>query len=297
MEMIKINTETCSLCGTCQAICFRHLIKLENKRVDASLADSFCAHCGQCQAVCPTGALVHTGMEQEGFRPLPSQYVPGAGGPDKAEAFIDFLSTRRSQRNFKKKPVPDEYLNLIIRACERAPSSSNDACLGLVIIRNREMLDNLSLMAGRHLYDSCTGVISRLEAMAREAPLDEAQANELERARKLARFIDSAPPGQDPILYQAPVALFVHSSPYTNFPKENAMVAAHSALLAAHALGLGTCYISLMARAANENRAIQHILQTPPENQVHAVIAMGHPKYRYQRTTPARPLPVKFVGD
>ena len=75
------------------------------------------------------------------------------------------------------------------------------------------------------------------------------------------------------------------------------MVAAHTAMLTAHALGLGTCYISLMARAANEQPGIKEGLMVPPENEVHAVIALGYPRYKYRSTTPPRKIPVRFVGE
>ena len=291
MNQIQVDPEKCKLCGTCEAVCFRHLIKIKKDRVDASTADQHCAFCGQCQAVCPTGALVHTKMDQDGFKP-----IKGGTGID-AETLTGFFRSRRSHRNFKPAPIPDELISTIARSCCYAPSSSNDSCLGLVIVRNQDKLRELGLMAARHLDASASEAITRCEDMAQTGPLETRQANELERAQKLARFLNSAPPDQDPILYHAPLAVFVHSSPYTNFPKENAMVAAHTAMLTAHALGLGACYISLMARAANEQPRIKDELQVPAENEIHAVIAMGYPKYRYARTTPARTIPIQFIGD
>ena len=281
----------CCLCGTCEAVCFRHLIKTGAEKVDASLAELYCAECGQCQAVCPTGALIHSGMEQGGFVAIEKKTGLNAG------ALIELLKTRRSHRNFKTDPVSEDLITHITQSCSYAPSSSNDSCLGLVIIRNPDMVHKLSGMAIAHLADFAAGTISQLEVLARVKQLEQNEADGLERARKLARFLSSAAPEQDPILYHAPLVLLVHSSPYTNFPKENAMVAAHSAMLTAHALGLGTCYISLMAKAANEKPRIKTMLEIPAENEVHAVICMGHPKYRYRRTTPPRTMPVKFVGD
>ncbi len=291
MNLIQIDSKKCRLCKTCQEVCFRHLIKVADGRVDASAADLNCAFCGQCQAVCPKGALVHTGLEQAEFQP-----VKGKNGVT-AEALIEFFRARRSHRNFKPTPVPDDLIMAVAESCGYAPSSSNDSCLGLVIIRNSDKLRKLSRAAFRHLSSSAATTISLYEKPGRAEPLGPDQKNQLERAKKLSRFLATAPPDQDPILYHAPVVFFVHSSPYTNFPKENAMVAAHTAMLTAHALGLGTCYISLMAKAANEQPRLKQKLRVPQENEIHAVIALGHPKYHYARTTPAREIPVQFVGE
>lgn len=289
MGLIHIDAETCILCKTCQAVCFRNLIHIYDDRVDPSEADRFCANCGQCQAVCPTGALVHTGLDQDQFLPLDK------AGPVTAPVFIDFLRSRRSHRNFKKDQVPFQEVETIARACRLAPAGSNDAAVGLVIVRDPALLAELSRTAIELLTEEAAGTINKYDRPDREKELDADQASALNRARSLARFLESAPPGRDPILYNAPTVIFVHSSPYTNFPKENSMAAAHTAMLTAHALGLGTCYISLMAKAANRDPRIKDRLEIPPENDVHAVIALGRPRFRYRRTTPPRPMTIRIV--
>ena len=161
MNRIQIDPEKCKLCKTCEAICFRHLIKVIDGKVDASAADLNCAFCGQCQAVCPTGALIHNEMDQAGFEPLK------AGTGIEAEALTGFFMSRRSHRNFKTTPIPDELISTIIRSCEYAPSSSNDSCLGLVVIRNRDTLRELGRTAAEHLASSASEIISRCEETAR----------------------------------------------------------------------------------------------------------------------------------
>lgn len=282
MEQIRIDKDKCRLCGACQEVCFRHLIRLSNDKIDTSATGQYCADCGQCQAVCPTGALFHPGLNQEAIRPIEKSTNI------KAETFVNFLRTRRSHRNFKTNKIPEDMIKIIAQSCSLAPSSSNDSCVGLIIIQDRSKLLDLSNLAIEHHSISSTETITRYENFHKNKPLETKQANELERAYKMARFLESAHPEQDPILYHAPTVFFVYATPYSNFPKENALVAAHTALLTAHSLNLGTCYISLMAKAANASFKIREILELPPENEVHAVIALGYPKFRYRRTTPAR---------
>lgn len=287
MEQIRIDKNKCRLCGACQAVCFRHLIRISNDKIDTSATSQYCADCGQCQSVCPTGALFHPGLNQEGIRPIQKT------ANIEAEAFVNFLKTRRSHRNFKTKQISKEMVKLIAQSCNIAPSSSNDACVGLIIIQDRSKLIELSNLAIQHHYVSANETIAHFEEL-KNKPLETKQVNELERAYKMVRFLDSALPEQDPILYHAPTVFFVHATPFSNFPKENALVAAHTALLTAHSLNLGTCYISLMAKAANESTMIRQLLNLPAENEVHAVIALGYPKYSYHRTTPARDMNIRI---
>jgi len=288
MGLIKVDPTKCCLCKACEQICFRHLIKIANEKVDTSAADQHCADCGQCQAVCPTEALIHTGLNQETIRPI--EKTTGI----EAAAFVDFLRTRRSHRNFKAKQISEEMVEMIAQSCRIAPSSSNDSCVGLIIIRDRSKLLELSDLAVEHHSVSATETITHYENLKLNRLLETKETNELERAYKMVRFLESAPPEQDPILYHAPTVFFVHATPFSNFPKENALVAAHTALLTAHSLNLGTCYISLMAKATNESPRIRKLLNLPSENEVHAVISLGHPKYRYRRTTPARNMPISI---
>lgn len=288
MEQIRIDKDKCRLCGSCQDVCFRHLIRLSNNTIETSDMGQYCANCGQCQAVCPTGALLHTGIKQEEIQPIEKST------DITAEKFINFLKTRRSHRNFKTKQISEEMVELIAQSCNIAPSSSNDACVGRIIIQDRSKLLELSNLAIKHHSVSANETIIHFENFKLNKPLETKQANELERAYKMVRFLDSALPEQDPIFYHAPTVFFVHATPFSNFPKENALVAAHTALLTAHSLNLGTCYISLMAKAANESSIIRQLLNLPIENEVHAVIALGHPKYRYHRTTQARDMPIRI---
>ena len=290
MGLIQIDAETCILCKTCQQVCFRNLIRIRDGQVDPSAADLHCADCGQCQAVCPTGALVHTGLDQDQIQPM------AKGSPASGPEFIDFLRSRRSHRNFKKDQIPIQDVETIARACRLAPAGSNDAAVGLVIVRDQSLLAELSRTAGQLLASDAAETVRRYEQTAREKELTVDQASALKRAQSLSRFLESAPPERDPILYHAPTVMFVHSSPYTNFPKENSMAAAHTAMLTAHALGLGTCYISLMAKAANQDAGIKSKLEVPPENDIHAVIALGRPRFRYRRTTPPRPMTIRYLN-
>lgn len=65
---------------------------------------------------------------------------------------------------------------------------------------------------------------------------------------------------------------------------EDALLASQNILLAAHSLGLGSCMIGFAVEAIKRDKQIRKLLQIPDDESVYAVIALGYPAERYQRT-------------
>ena len=66
-------------------------------------------------------------------------------------------------------------------------------------------------------------------------------------------------------------------------------------LLAAHAMGLGTCLIGFAVEAMNRDASIQEALGIPRKERVRAVVAVGHPDERYQTVAGRRSAPVRWT--
>lgn len=69
-----------------------------------------------------------------------------APAADAAQTESDFLAgfkTRRSVRKFKPTPVPDEHLLQILEAAHYAPSPRNRQAWKFVVIRDRQILDQI----------------------------------------------------------------------------------------------------------------------------------------------------------
>lgn len=66
---------------------------------------------------------------------------------------------------------------------------------------------------------------------------------------------------------------------------EDAMLATQNILLAAHAMGLGSCLIGFAVEAMQNDPSIQRYLKMPDEEKVIAVVALGYPDETYQTLT------------
>ena len=89
--------------------------------------------------------------------------------------------------------------------------------------------------------------------------------------------------GIDPLFHGAPAVIIIGSQPGGAAPQDDALLASQNILLAAHALGLGTCLIGFAVAALRRDPTIQKRLGIPREETVYAVIAVGYPDRTFVR--------------
>ena len=74
---------------------------------------------------------------------LGSSVIPGAAGAQAQSHLFATFKTRRSVRKFKPTPVPDEHIHQILEAAHYAPCPRNRQAWKFVVIKNREILDQI----------------------------------------------------------------------------------------------------------------------------------------------------------
>ena len=79
-------------------------------------------------------------------------------------------------------------------------------------------------------------------------------------------------------------------------PAEDALLATGQMLLAAHAMGLGTCLIGFAVEAMRRDRGIVRLLAIPDHETPHAVIALGWPDETYQRIAGRKPAVIRYAA-
>lgn len=164
---------------------------------------------------------------------------------------MNALRTRRSVRNYSSRQVDAETLQLLLEAAVLAPSASNSQPWAFGYIRGAENLRDLSDRSKALL-------LSRM-----------ATNPSLERMR---------PRLEDPtvnLLHGAPALVAIYATSAGSWAKSDCAMAALQLMLAAHSLGLGTCWIG-MVQALFESAGLKAELGVPAEYAAAGVIAVGY---------------------
>lgn len=149
-------------------------------------------------------------------------------GAETTDSFWDVIRTRRSVRQFKPDPVPQEHLLRIVDAARMAPCAGNEQPWKFVIIQDKKVIDALR--------DEC---VRGIEARLRKNSSLTGDAF----AAELQKMVDTAITGR----LSAPAYIVVLADGGRKYPDYNwhdGPLAAGYLLLAARALGYGTLYMT-----------------------------------------------------
>jgi len=164
---------------------------------------------------------------------------------------FDAIKNRRSIRTFKSDPVPETLLKEILEAAQWAPSAGNCQARGFIIVKNPEIKRRL-----------CEAALE--QSFIEEAPVDIVVCANEERSaavyggrgRNLYCILDAA-------------------------------AAVQNILLAAHALGLGTCWVG-----AYSDEEVAKALDLPEWIKPIAIIPIGYPA---EKPSPPRRIPLESL--
>ncbi|WP_410507031.1 nitroreductase [Methanosarcina hadiensis] len=186
-----------------------------------------------------------------------------ATGEQISNSVLDNIYQRRSVRNYSDKEVPDEIIKEIIRAGTYAPSAVNRQPWRFVVVKNRQLIDE---------YDD----------RAKKAFL---AAFKDTRNPDLARYVQHLSKPTTRILYEAPVFILVFASPDV-IDENDCALAAENMMLAAHSLGIGSCWIGLAAGLDNDKEFLKEV-GVPEGHKLIAPLIFGYPA-KESRKAPAR---------
>ena len=174
-------------------------------------------------------------------------------------ALMDIIKTRRSIRFYTDEPVPEDVLSQIIEAGLFAPSGVNFQPWYFVVIRTQENRDRLlSIMQG---------VSKDAEPM-----LEDRFRNHPQTVHEVTGFLKT--------LGNAPVVILAFQLK-DSYPKEGDVIpqsigaAIQNMLLAAHAMGLGTCWIGAPSETGADTRIRE--MFAPDKGPFMAMITLGYP--------------------
>ncbi|WP_292366158.1 MULTISPECIES: nitroreductase family protein [unclassified Methanoculleus] len=173
------------------------------------------------------------------------------------------IRERRSVRNYTDREIPDEALRAIIAAGIQAPTALGLQPWQFVVVRDRELM--------RQASDYCKPIL--LEKIGEESrPGTE-------------EFLAALRNPEFNIFYNAPVLVLVLGARDVVSSVLDCALCAENMMLAAWALGIGSCWIG-SAALIEQNPGILAALKVPEDHQIVAPLIFGYP-------APLSPKPVR----
>ncbi|HIJ77949.1 MAG TPA: 4Fe-4S binding protein [Deltaproteobacteria bacterium] len=296
---VHVSADLCSGCGLCLTVCPNDIFTLHRNK--AIVTGGRCLGCEHCRAVCPAAAISISGIDPELILQTittDNRWLP-YGQTDPAQ-LVRLMRSRRSCRNFKKNPVSREQLEDLVKIGTTAPSGTNSQGWTFTILPTRQAVVTLG--------DQISGYFKKLNRLAATPGL-----------RQLLRFIGKPAldnyfrryyqtidkglrqweeENRDRLFHGATAAIIIGSKPGASCPMEDAMLASQNILLAAHAMGLGTCLIGFAVAAMAKDAKIKTAIGIPQQEPIYSVIALGYPAEPYQRLTGRKKVePRYFTGQ
>jgi len=265
MSIVGINQEKCSQCKRCITDCTRGLFKEDSSGKVIRLADKMnrCNFCGKCVAICKENAIIWEGNWEDDVESYPG--VKNYKENISYENLMQLLKAKRSVRQYKTKKVSQELLKKVFEAMRYASSADNRRAWRFSVVSDSSLIRKLS-------QESIKIVYQYIGFPSAEAALS---------------YFDSI--DKDPIFHKAPAVIFLTTGPNGSMPLTDAGIVLTYGQLAAHTLGLATCWIG-MAHGLAMNKKMMKLIGL--EGEIHGVLTIGYPAVRYYHTPPRAPLDV-----
>ena len=180
------------------------------------------------------------------------------------------ITGRRAVREYTAQPVDEKLIRALIDAAVQAPSAVNQQPWTFTVVRDQGVLDRISREAKSHM-------------------LATVPANSLSDHLR--------PHLVDPdfhIFYHAPVLILISASAPGPGIVQDSALAAENLMLAAHAAGLGSCWIGFEQSFLNTSDG-KNALGLPPAWVPVAPIIVGRPKAA-PPPVPRKPPEIRWVG-
>ena len=274
----SIDQNLCKKCKLCIEVCPCNIISNGTEVHFIKDKLSICLKCGQCMAICSTEAIHIEGLSYDkDLFDLPESTL-------NHDEFINFMSNRRSVRNFKDKPVSDEMINKILAAVQYAPNGSHPDKMHITVINDRKLIET-QLPAMSKFLDNIVKWIenpfmSRIIKMKKGAETFNTLKNHLYPIAKAGNYkLEYG----DRITRGAPAVIIFHADKKAEEHTDNSLVWATYAMLSAHSMGLGATIVSIVPAVINKVKEVREAFKIPEEHEAVVSVIVGYPKYKYKR--------------
>lgn len=281
-----INEELCTGCGLCVEVCPAETLSMINGK--AVVTGNRSLQCDHCAAICPEGAITVDAVDKDAL-----DFTTITVGDDWIEygafdtaSLVRLMRSRRSCRMFSNRSVPQDVLEDLVKIGVTAPSGTNSQLWTFSILPDRSAVEQLGAATGRFFRSvnklaekAFVRFLSRI--FLRDA-LGSYYREHYESVKEALAEWDET--GRDRLFHGAPAVIIIGMMPGASCPVEDALMASQNILLAAHAMGLGTCMIGYVVEAIKRDPRIKRLIGIPGKERIYAVIAVGYPKRSFTKT-------------
>ena len=294
-----IDTDRCIGCGMCIAVCPKQTLGIEDGKAVIQGTQSMA--CDHCAASCPVEAIrvaaVDPALSQFETFSADTHWLPH--GRFDIATLVNLMGSRRSCRNFSNRLVDRALFTDLVKTGITAPSGTNCQLWTFTILPDRESVNRL----GRRVGDFFRKTNRMAENRWLRNGLKLIGQPELDTYYHLhyptvKMGLAAWDRGERDLLFHgATAAIVVAADNDASCPSEDALLATGNMLLAAHAMGLGTCLIGFVIEAMRRDKAIVRMLGIPDHETPYAVLALGWPKETYQRVAGRKPAIIRYADS
>ncbi len=290
---VNIDKDKCIGCGLCVKQCPTQTLALSEKDAEGrryvefvkncEYFEKICIACHNCEVICPKGALAfpHYYEVKKGYWKTDFDYPDalqnGYPNPFKEKKTPEFATIadkltetekviyqRRSIRIYKDKQVPEKEIHRIIEAGRFAPSAGNGRPWQFIVLRDPSVLAEISeatlkwttkitkLYQGKNFWRQ---VLKNSMALFKPAAIDQRPM--------VAMQALATPAFQDEpldVFFGAKTCILVlRNSLGISNPDFDAGICSQNMVLAAHSMGLGTCYVGFVSTGMKMDGALKRI--------------------------------------
>jgi nitroreductase len=186
--------------------------------------------------------------------------------------FFDVLRTRRTVRSYTAEAVARQDLQELIDSAILAPNGMNFQPWAFSVVTDQEAMRKLNAI-----------VVGLLRSPEAQQQMPDARMREIVNT-----------PGYD-IFYGAPALIVISGDTRVPGAMIDCQLAAENLFLAAHAKGLGTCYMGFLTLAAGQPEA-RKLLGLAEGYELKAAAIVGHPDVRPEGPPQRGPAKINWVG-
>ena len=311
-EQLASECRRCMGCGDYQA-----------KFAGHSYFGEYCIACHNCESICPQGAVNMQSFFRidEGRFATPHSYpenprngLPNPLGLPEPLPFAEIeakltetekvIYRRRSTRVFKTDPVPKEMIERILEAGRFAPTAGNCQGFKFIVITDRKLIDELNSATMNFL-----SVFPRLwtknnflgRLIKNLLCLVYPNATDPRPMQVVGNLFQPQFGKQINTCFEAPCAIMVFPHRlHVSDPEVGVGIACQNMVLAAHSLGIATCYIGFVTNALNKDRKTKkkfaQVLDLEwPFDKAGMLLLLGYPAVATDGAVPREFPPVTWI--